>query len=268
MNWYKQALWDTGIKGKQGPSTDNRLVNNPINNKGPSVKPTSKQVFSPKPLNTDQRQIFNPVVPILKQKLPEAADYLKNPVIQKGVYNIFEAMSPKKNTDPFLGQALNRFDKLEERQQKEEAKREEAEVAQVGEEEQTYGNLAEENEQGANKKANVSIYEHREAYLINKDTGDKGMYLTCQYCGRWATHPINDKSGRSDYIWKKPEQLDPEEDKGVKDAIHQLHNTNYKDVIKSVSHGMCPICFSIAEKNFDLPKETIKELSLNHEELV
>jgi len=120
-------------------------------------------------------------------------------------------------------------------------------------------------EQGANKQSKASIYEHKEAHLIDKDVGDKEMYLTCQYCGRWATHPLNDKSERSNYVWKKPEQLDPEEDKDVKDAIRQLYNANYQDVMKSVSHGMCRICYKIVEDlGFHVSKERVKELSLSY----
>lgn len=108
---------------------------------------------------------------------------------------------------------------------------------------------------------------YKKALLIDKGITetDKDMFSVCQYCGRWATHPTTDKAGRHEYIWKKPEELDPQEDRDVKDALYQMKNVKYEEVSKSISHGMCNICYDIARENFHLPSEKIKEMSLGHE---
>lgn len=92
---------------------------------------------------------------------------------------------------------------------------------------------------------------YKMAKLINKeiDLNKTEIILKCSYCGRWATHPINEKTTRENYIWKKPEQLNTEEYQSVQKE-------------KRISHGICPICNDILKNNIKLKPEEVKELSL------
>jgi len=119
--------------------------------------------------------------------------------------------------------------------------------------------------QEVNKKAKVSVYEHKEAHLINKGVGEENMYLVCQYCGRWATHPFDDKISDRQRIWKKPEQLSVDEIMESREALSQMHNEDFENITKSISHGVCPICYGIIEsRGFKaVNKNEIKELSLS-----
>ena len=88
---------------------------------------------------------------------------------------------------------------------------------------------------------------YKKAKLIDKGEGntgeDKNMYLSCQYCGRWATNPTDEKAPSTHYLWKKPEQLDSEEKKESDEAVFQMMES--EDITKSISHAICPVCWDL-----------------------
>ena len=99
---------------------------------------------------------------------------------------------------------------------------------------------------------------YKKAKLADKEPDpNKNIHTTCQYCNRWVTE---DKPN----IWKKQEDLDPEENDQRMNAENGM--MGYRSEI-GVSHGICPYCFETMQK-IGFPKNradinTIKEVSLS-----
>lgn len=100
---------------------------------------------------------------------------------------------------------------------------------------------------------------YKKALLIDKrGPGDMNrISVLCSYCGRWATHPNNERVEKRNYVWKRPEQMDSEEKYEADLSLRNL----------SVSHGICPYCVSILKESLDMPVEDVRERSLEREEL-
>lgn len=105
---------------------------------------------------------------------------------------------------------------------------------------------------------------YKKAKLIDKKapTDINSIHLTCQYCGRWATHSYNVQANKDEYVWKRPEQLDLEEKRQM--------NKSYS--LMGISHGICPYCMEILERSaeniFNMSPQEIRNESLAKRDVV
>lgn len=94
---------------------------------------------------------------------------------------------------------------------------------------------------------------YKKARLADKnylEENTTSIHVLCQWCDRVATHPIENSMSEEHRIWKRIENLNPEERKQLGQA-------------DNLSHGACDICMGIAKKyKFQASDEKIKEESL------
>lgn len=108
---------------------------------------------------------------------------------------------------------------------------------------------------------------YKQSKLIDKDPSRKKIHSICQYCQRWATHPIKSSPEYEEYEWKKAEQLNPEEKQEMNEALK--YNSN--DI--GISHGVCSYCINLINKiGFPETRKEInnlitKSLSINKNEI-
>ena len=90
---------------------------------------------------------------------------------------------------------------------------------------------------------------YKKAKLIDLELleEEKQLLLQCSWCKKWATNP-NPQPGmtKQDYIWKVFEEMDPEEQKEIRDiekAIWGGRGWKWDENI-GISHGMCKECYN------------------------
>ena len=98
---------------------------------------------------------------------------------------------------------------------------------------------------------------YKKGKLIDKraPTDESPATIACMYCGRWATHPENESAIREEYIWKRPEELDFDENHEAKKTL----------ITGDVSSAICPSCDEILkEHNYNISPSRVKELSFKN----
>jgi hypothetical protein len=108
---------------------------------------------------------------------------------------------------------------------------------------------------------------YKKAKLIDKGGPNDPVKVRCMYCGKWATHPKNEKASALESFWKSfgiKEKDKPileetqtemsEEDKQDAQAAQEAWNK------LNVSSSICPICMEILNDNSRMhPKDVAKE---------
>jgi len=92
---------------------------------------------------------------------------------------------------------------------------------------------------------------YKKARLSDKDPSEGIIFSTCQYCGRWATQEEDGIINEDERIWKKNEQLNQEESNNVSKVMQIMQSNNENNENNEniqVSHGICPTCMSLINK--------------------
>jgi len=103
---------------------------------------------------------------------------------------------------------------------------------------------------------------YKESKLVDKaQLEDRKIHTVCQYCDRWATHPVDEKANKQEYVWKTVDEMDSGEKIEAKN-IHQIEK-NDPFGYSGISHGICDICWNILEEGgFHMNPSEIRQKSL------
>ena len=98
---------------------------------------------------------------------------------------------------------------------------------------------------------------YKKAKLVDagESSGDNAKnHPSCMVCGRFATHPTQEKVDPNQYVWKKQVELDEEELEASRWAGDVDAAEKYK---RAITHNLCPICLKVMYKYFGYPQKFI-----------